>query len=144
MMRPVSDFNQEIIDEFRANDGTVTAMGFGRGLVLVHSRGAKSGAPRVNPLASIREGDSWLIPASAAGSPRNPAWYHNLKAHPDIEIEYPDDHGGISRAEVSATELQGADRDAAWARFVERSSGFAEYEQKAGDRVIPVFRLSPR
>lgn len=140
----VSDFNQGIIDEFRANNGTVTAMGFGRALALVHSTGAKSGEPRVNPLAAIHDDEGWLLPASAGGSPKNPAWYHNLKAHPDIEIEYPNDEGGISTAQVTATELTGVARDEAWARFVARSSGFAEYEQAAQGRVIPVFRLTPR
>ncbi|TWS18511.1 nitroreductase family deazaflavin-dependent oxidoreductase [Tsukamurella asaccharolytica] len=140
----MSDFNQGIIDEFRANGGTVTAMGFGRALVLVHSTGAKSGAPRVNPLAAIRDDEGWLLPASAGGSPKNPAWYHNLRAHPDIEIEYPNDEGGISTAQVSAHELTGAARDEAWARFVARSSSFAEYEKTAQGRVIPVFRLTPR
>lgn len=140
----VSDFNQGIIDEFRANGGTVTAMGFGRGLALVHSVGAKSGQPRVNPLAAIRDDEGWLLPASAGGSPKNPSWYHNLKAHPDVEIEYPDEDGGISTAQVTATELTGAARDEAWDRFKARSSGFAEYEKTAQGRVIPVFRLTPR
>lgn len=140
----VTDFNQTIIDEFRANNGTVTAMGFGRGLALVHSIGAKSGEPRVNPLAAIRDDEGWLLPASAGGSPKNPAWYHNLKANPEIEIEYPDEDGGISTAAVTATELTGEARDEAWARFVARSSGFAEYEKAAQGRTIPVFRLTPR
>ncbi|CAM3991868.1 nitroreductase/quinone reductase family protein [Tsukamurella strandjordii] len=140
----VSDFNKDIIEEFRANNGTVSAMGFGRALVLVHSVGAKSGEPRINPLAGIRDGDSWLIPASAGGSPKNPSWYYNLVAHPDIEIEYPDDEGGISSARVTARELTGAERDAAWTRFEERSEGFTKYQETAGGRVIPVFRLDPR
>ncbi|WP_371190644.1 nitroreductase/quinone reductase family protein [Tsukamurella sp. 1534] len=143
-MDGVSDFNQGIIDEFHENNGTVTAMGFGRSLILVHNRGAKSGAPRTNPVAGMRDGDGWLIPASAGGSPRNPAWYHNLLAHPDVEIEYPNDDGGISALAVTATELTGADRDAAWARFVDRAPAFAQYEETAGDRVIPVLRLTPR
>lgn len=143
-MGSMNDFNQGIIDEFRANNGTVTAMGFGRALALVHSRGAKSGEPRVNPLAAIRDGDSWLLPASAGGAPKNPAWYHNLKANPDIEIEYPNDEGGITAAQVAAHELSGPDRDVAWARFVARSPAFAEYEKSAAGRVIPVFRLTPR
>ncbi|BDH57820.1 nitroreductase/quinone reductase family protein [Tsukamurella sp. PLM1] len=140
----MNDFNQGIIDEFRANNGTVTAMGFGRALALVHSTGAKSGEPRVNPLAAIRDDEGWLLPASAGGSPTNPAWYHNLKAHPDIEIEYPNDDDGISTALVTATELIGTARDEAWERFKARSAGFAEYEKTAQGRVIPVFRLTPR
>lgn len=140
----MSDFNKDIIEEFRTNNGTVSAMGFGRALVLVHSVGAKSGEPRINPLVALRDEDGWLIPASAGGSPKNPAWYYNLVAQPAIEIEYADDEGGISTAKVSARELTGAERDAAWKRFEERSQGFTKYQETAGDRVIPVFRLDPR
>ena len=69
----MADWNQQIIDEFRANDGTVETMGFGRGLVLVHHLGARSGEERINPVANIREDDgSRLIAASAAGPTRTP------------------------------------------------------------------------
>ena len=136
----MADWNQGIIDEFRSNDGTVRTMGFGRALVLVHHRGAKSGTERVTPLATIRESEtSWLVTASAGGSDKNPAWYHNLLAHPDVTIETPDD--GV--VEVRATELRDAERDAAWEKFTEMSDGFAGYE-RATSRVIPVFRLGRR
>ena len=105
-------------------------MGFGRGLVLVHHLGARSGTERVSPVANIRDEDgSRLIAASAAGAPKNPDWYRNLLAHPDVTIETPD---GEERVHV--TDLQGAERDAAWARFKEMSDGFAAYEKKT-DRV---------
>jgi len=71
----MSDWNQQIIDEFRANDGTVETMGFGRGLVLLHHRGAKTGTERVTPLAAIpTDGGGWLLAASKAGAPDNPDW----------------------------------------------------------------------
>ena len=134
----MSDWNQQIIDEFRANGGTVETMGFGRGLVLVHNVGARSGVERINPVANIREADgSRLIAASAAGAPQHPAWYHNLLAHPDVTIETPE---GIEQVHV--TDLEGAERDAAWERFKAMSDGFAAYEKKT-DRVIPVLRLTP-
>lgn len=134
----MSDFNQRIIDEFRSNDGT-TSM-FGRGLVLVHNRGAKSGEEYVAPVAAIKDdGPSWLIAASAAGSDRNPGWYHNLLAHPEVEIETPDD--GTVR--VVARDLPREERDPAWERFKEMSDGFRGYEEKT-DRIIPVLRLTPR
>jgi deazaflavin-dependent oxidoreductase (nitroreductase family) len=134
----VADWNQQIIDEFRANDGTVETMGFGRGLVLVHNIGARSGQERINPVANIREADgSRLIAASAGGAPTNPDWYRNLLAHPDVTIETPE---GIEQVHV--TDLQGAERDAAWERFKQMSDGFAGYEKKT-DRVIPVLRLTP-
>ncbi|SDR83590.1 nitroreductase/quinone reductase family protein [Microlunatus soli] len=136
----MADWNQNIIDEFRNNGGTVSTMGFGRGLVLVHHRGAKSGTERINPLAAIRESDdSWLIAASAGGADANPAWYHNLLAHPDVTIETPDD-GVVS---VRARDLPRPERDVAWSRFTEMSDGFAGYEKKTS-RVIPVLRLTRR
>ena len=139
MSNSASDWNQSIIDEFRANGGTVTTMGFGRNLILVHHIGAKSGTERVAPLMSIRDGeDAWLIAASKAGAPENPAWYHNLLAHPDVSIETPD---GTERVHVE--ELTGSARDTAWARFTAASSGFREYEQKT-TRTIPVLRLHRR
>ena len=134
----MADWNQQIIDEFRANGGTVQTMGFGRGLVLVHNLGAKSGTERINPVANIREADgSRLIAASAGGAAKNPDWYYNLLAHPDVTIETPE---GEERVHV--IDLHGAERDAAWERFKQMSDGFRSYEEKT-DRVIPVLRLTP-
>lgn len=136
----MADFNTAIIDEFRANGGVVTTMPFGKGLVLLHHIGAKSGVERVSPVAARRHGpDVWHIAASKAGAPENPAWYHNLLAHPEVEIETPDD--GTVR--VRARELQGEERDAAWERFKAMSPGFAEYERRTS-RVIPVLELRRR
>ena len=88
----MSDWNQRIIDEFRANGGDVRTNGFGKGLVLLHHRGAKTGTERVSPVAGIPVDQSaWLVAASKGGAPDNPAWFFNLLAHPDVEIETPDD-----------------------------------------------------
>ena len=136
----MSDWNQQIIDEFRANDGTVETMGFGRRLVLLHHVGARTGTPRVAPVAAIpTDRASWLIAASKGGAPTNPSWYHNLLAHPDVTIETPDE-GLVA---VRATRLEGAERDAAWGRFTASSEGFREYEEKT-TRVIPVLELTRR
>ncbi|QWL31418.1 nitroreductase/quinone reductase family protein [Rathayibacter toxicus] len=133
----MADWNEHIIDEFRANGGTVTTAGFGRSLVLLHHRGARSGDKRVTPLVALRPSDDiWLIAASKAGAPNNPAWFHNLVAHPDVTIETPDDGTIEVRAEV----LEGEERDAAWARFTSASEGFREYQKKTS-RVIPVVAL---
>lgn len=135
----MADWNEKIIQEFRANGGTVTTNGFGRALVLVHTVGAKSGQERVNPVANIRQPDgSRLIAASAAGADKHPAWYHNLIAHPDVTIETPD-----GTEQVHVTELKGAERDAAWGQFTAMSDGFRSYEEKT-DRIIPVLKLTPR
>ncbi|UUT36583.1 nitroreductase family deazaflavin-dependent oxidoreductase [Microbacterium elymi] len=87
--------------------------------------GARSGAERVTPVMGIREGDTWLIAASKAGADDNPAWYHNLVAHPEVEIETPDD-GVVA---VHATVLAGAERDAAWERFTAAAPGFRSYRE---------------
>ena len=136
----MTDWNAQIVEEFRRNGGTVETAGFGRGLVLLHHVGARSGEERVSPVAAIRtQDDSWLIAASKAGAPENPAWFHNLMAQPDIAIETPDD--GV--VDVHVTALQGSERDAAWARFTAMSEGFASYEKKTS-RVIPVLELRRR
>ena len=136
----MSDWNQQIIDEFRANGGDVRTMGFGRGLVLLHHRGARTGVERISPLAGIRvDEDTWLLAASKGGAPENPAWFYNLLAHPDVEIETPDD----GTVPVHATQLVGDERDAGWARFTARSEGFRSYEQRTA-RTIPVVQLTRR
>lgn len=135
----MADFNQHIVDEFRANQGTVETAGFGRSLVLLHHRGAQSGTERVSPVMGIPSDGGWFIAASKGGAPENPAWFHNLVVHPDTVIETPDE-GEVA---VHAVELRGAERDAAWALFTTRSPGFAEYERRT-TRTIPVLELRRR
>jgi deazaflavin-dependent oxidoreductase (nitroreductase family) len=131
------DWNERIIEQFRSDGGHVD--NFGTGLVLLHHIGAKSGTERVSPVMGLPEGDdAWLIAASKGGAPENPAWFHNLAAHPDVEIETPD--GTVA---VHAEVLEGAERDRGWARFTAASDGFRQYEQRTS-RTIPVVRLSRR
>lgn len=131
-------YNQPVIDEFRANGGTVT--NFGRSLVLLHHTGAKSGKERITPVAALKTApQTWLIAASKAGAPDHPGWYHNLRAHPDITIEAPDD-GELS---VHVDVLESAERDSAWHEFTAVYPGFLDYEKKT-DRVIPMLRLAVR
>lgn len=138
MTNGYDDFNARIIAQFRANGGEVEH--FGRDLVLVHHKGARSGVERIAPVMGIREGDDvWLIAASKAGAPDNPAWYHNLLAHPETRIETADDGDVL----VQVTELSGAARDDAWSRFTARSEGFRQYEAKTS-RTIPVLALTRR
>jgi deazaflavin-dependent oxidoreductase (nitroreductase family) len=135
----MTDFNETIIAEFRANDGHVATAGFGDSLIILHTTGARTGAPRVNPAMAIAEGDDWLIVGSKGGAPDHPAWYHNLVAHPDASIET-----GTETVDVRAIDLKGDERDAAWEKFTTRSAAFSEYEQKAGGRRIPVIKLVRR
>jgi len=135
-----NNWNQNVIDEFRANDGMVTTAGFGRALVLLHHVGAKTGQERVAPARAIRQDqDTWLVAASKGGAPDNPAWFHNLQAHPDVSIEVP----GEGTVAVRARVLEGAERDAGWALFTAASPSFEQYEDRT-TRTIPVIALHRR
>lgn len=133
-----ADFNAKIIDEFRANEGRVGGMFQNMTLLLLHHTGAKSGTAYTNPLAYMRDDDRYVIFASKAGAPENPAWYHNLKAGPEITIEV-----GTDTLDVHADQAEGDERDRLYNAQVERSPQFAEYQAKAG-RTIPVMVLTPR
>ncbi|MBO0983223.1 nitroreductase family deazaflavin-dependent oxidoreductase [Rathayibacter sp. SD072] len=129
-----------IIEEFRANGGTVTTAGFGRSLALLHHVGARSGEERVAPLMALHpSADVRFLAASAAGAPKHPAWFHDLVAEPDTAIETPDDGTVPVRARV----LEGAERDAGWTLVTDASEGFAGYERTT-TRVIPVVELTRR
>ncbi|OBG99532.1 cell entry protein [Mycobacterium sp. E2699] len=133
----VSDFNRRNIEEFRANHGRVGGQFEGAPVLLLHTIGARSGEERVSPMMYLRDGDRYLVFASAAGADRNPAWYWNLVAHPDASIEVGDEH-----LDVHAVELEGAERDEKYAEQAKRYPGFAEYERKTS-RTIPVLALLP-
>jgi deazaflavin-dependent oxidoreductase (nitroreductase family) len=137
---PDMDFNQQIIETFRANAGEVNdPIPFGKSLVLVHVP-KKDGTTRVAPLASIHDDGAWYVVGSAGGSPRHPAWVHGLRRQEQVDIEVP----GEPVQTISATveELTDDDRDAVWERFKKMSSGFAGYEKTAEGRVFPIFRLA--
>ncbi len=97
-MSVVNNWNQRIIEEFRANDGRVGGRFAGNRLLLLHSIGAKSGQRRVNPLVTLEDDGRFIIVASKAGAPTHPDWYYNLKANPDVEVEY-----GVERFPARAT-----------------------------------------
>jgi len=136
-MSSTADYNQRIIDEFRANGGTVPSWSGASPLLLLHHCGAKSGVERVNPVAYLKDNGRYVVFASKAGAPTNPAWYHNLKAHPETTIEV-----GRDTVTVIAREVTGEERDRLFGAQVERSPQLAEYQQKA-NRVIPVVVLTP-
>jgi deazaflavin-dependent oxidoreductase (nitroreductase family) len=137
-MAEPTDFNGKIIAEFRANDGKVGGPFAGADILLLHHTGARSGAQRVSPLGYQRVGDSFAVFGSKAGAPENPAWYHNLIAHPDTSIEV-----GTETLLVRARLAEPAERDVIWDRQKERAPHFAQYEEKAAPRKIPVIVLDP-
>ncbi len=137
MSTSMNDFNQNIIEEFRANGGVVGGPFDGMTLLLLHHTGAKSGAARINPLAYLDDDGRYVIFASKAGAPSNPDWYHNVKANPNVRIEV-----GDETFDAVASEATGEERDRLYNAQKARVSSFADYEQKT-DRVIPVIVLTP-
>jgi deazaflavin-dependent oxidoreductase (nitroreductase family) len=129
-MGHVSDWNTQIVEEFRANGGKVGGRFEGGTLLLIHHRGARTGAERVNPLAYFPDGDRMVIVASAAGAAKNPDWYHNLKANPRATAEV-----GTETIPVEVTELVGDDYDDTWARLVQAMPGFGDYQTKTSRRI---------
>jgi deazaflavin-dependent oxidoreductase (nitroreductase family) len=133
----MSDWNQKIIAEFREKGGKVGGPFEGAPLLLLHSKGAKSGEERVNPVMYRDLGGRYAVFASYAGNPRNPAWYHNLLANRDAEVEI-----GTRTIRVRARVADPEERAPIWEQQKRDYPGFAEYETKT-DRVIPVVVLEP-
>jgi deazaflavin-dependent oxidoreductase (nitroreductase family) len=131
----IKSFNQSIADEFRANDGKVGGQFEGANLLLLTTTGAKSGQPRLSPLAYFRIDGKLIIIGSFAGADVNPAWVHNLRANPSAHIEVANE-----ASDVTARELPLAERDELFAKITAVAPGFAEYQAKTS-RVIPVFEL---
>ena len=138
-MPDTRDWNAEVIAEFRTNKGEVaTPYPDPAPMLLIHSIGAKSGKEHLVPMRCLPDRDALYIFGSAHGRERNPDWYHNLLANPDIVIEK-----GTETIAVHATELFGEERDAIFARQAARFPIFAEYQSKL-KRTIPVIRLDRR
>lgn len=133
----MSDWNAEIIEEFRANDGRVGGMFEGRPLLLLHHVGAKTGTERVSPLMYQALAEGYAIFASKRGAPTNPDWFHNLLANPGTKVEV-----GSDTVAVTARVAGGDEREEIWARQKAAWSNFAEYEA-ATTREIPVVILEP-
>lgn len=135
MSNDINDWNRQIIEEFRANDGVVGGMFAGAPVVLLHTTGRKSGKERVNPLVALPEGDRLFVFASYGGADNDPDWFHNLVAKPAVEVEY-----GAERFSATATVLDRTERDVIYAKQAELRPNFAEYQEKT-TRVIPVVEL---
>ena len=132
----MSDWNDKIIAEFRANAGRVGGNFEGAPLLLLHTTGAKSGLERVSPMMYMQVGDSWAVFASKAGADTNPDWYHNLLANPKAQIEV-----GTETIDVIGRDLGDDEREPIWTAQKAAYPGFAGYERKT-TRQIPVVLLS--
>ena len=133
----IKAFNSNVADEFRANGGKVGGQFEGADLLLLTTTGAKSGEPRVSPLAYFRIDGKLLIIGSFAGSDVNPGWVHNLRVNPAARVEI-----GNESSDVTARELPSGERDELFGQIAAAAPGFAEYQAKT-TRVIPVFELQP-
>lgn len=130
-----NDFNQNLINEFRATDGKVTGIFANAPLILLTTTGAKSGQPRTSPLVYTTDADRLVIIASKGGADTHPDWYHNLIANPTATVELPGETFAV-RARVAA----GEERDRLYAAQAALMPNFAEYEQNTS-RKIPVVIL---
>ena len=129
-------WNDSIIAQFRANGGQMTSGPFtGRTLLLLTTKGAKTGAERTSPLVYSRDGDRFVIIASKGGAPTHPAWYHNLRAHPEVTLEV-----GREKFRARASVATDAERRRLYDKHAERMPAFWDYEKKT-TRTIPVVVL---
>jgi deazaflavin-dependent oxidoreductase (nitroreductase family) len=131
-------FNQQVIEEFRANDGVCGGPFEGAPMVLITMTGAKSGRELCSPLVHSNDGDDVIIIASKGGAPEHPNWYHNLVANPSVTVEV-----GTEKWEATAVLAKGEERTRLYAAQAAMMDNFREYEESAtaAGRVIPVFRL---
>jgi deazaflavin-dependent oxidoreductase (nitroreductase family) len=134
----MAGWNDTVIEEFRANDGHTER--WGDRLVVMHTTGAKTGEPRLNPVMGLPDAGGWLVVASKGGAPENPSWYYNLLAHPEIDIEARIG-GTIETVHVRATELLDDAHATAWTKLVAVAPGFQKYQDGTA-RVIPLFKLT--
>lgn len=135
MADDMNDWNQQVIAEFRANDGKVGGPFEGAPMVLLDHTGARSGTVRTTPLMALVDGDDLVVFASKAGAPDNPDWFHNLVANPDATVEF-----GTERFAVRARVAEGGERDDLWTRQKVAYPQFQGYEDSTS-RVIPVVVL---
>src|SRR5262245_53375167 len=129
--------NKRIIDEFRENGGKVGGRFEGKTLLLLHTKGAKSGRERINPVAYVRDGDRYVVIASKGGAPTSPSWYFNLLANPLVTVEV-----GLESLQAYATVAEEPERTRLYNKMVEMMPTFDDYRHKT-TRQIPVIVLTP-
>ena len=130
-------FTRALIEEHRANGGKLSSGPFkDRAILLLHTVGAKTGEPRIAPVAYSRDGDRYVVMGSKRGEPTNPGWFANLVANPEVTVEA---EGETFRA-LAHVEAEGPERDRLWNAHKAQYPGFADYE-KMTTRIIPAVSL---
>ena len=136
-MSDPNEWNRKIIEEFRANEGNVGGQFANTPLLLLHTTGAKSGRPRVNPVAYVKDDGRYVVIASKGGAPTNPDWYYNIVANPEVTIEV-----GTEQVSTRAAAAEEPERSQLYEKMVAKNPGFAESRRKT-TRTIPVIILTP-
>jgi deazaflavin-dependent oxidoreductase (nitroreductase family) len=138
-MSSYEDFNRGVMDDLRTNRGKATSGPFaGRELLILTTRGAKTGKNSENPLAFSEDGDRYVVIASKGGAPTNPAWYHNVLAHPEVEVEVRGDRFRARAAPLT----EGDEYERLYKNQADQFPAFWEYRQRSS-RKIPVVVLDP-
>jgi deazaflavin-dependent oxidoreductase (nitroreductase family) len=135
---PVHAMNRQVIEEFRANGGKTLTRFAGTELLLLHTKGARTGAERVNPMMFARDDDRFVVFASKNAAPSHPDWYRNLLANPDVEVEL-----GTERFAARAVVLKGEERRRVWEQSAKQFP-FLDEHQSRTERAIPVVVLERR
>ena len=135
-MNDVNDWNKKIIEEFRANDGKVGGRFENGTILLLHTTGAKSGLPRINPVVTMADGERYVIIASKGGAPTNPDWYYNLVANPEVRVEV-----GTEQFKAQTAVAEEPERTALYDKMAAKYPFFTEYRRNT-TRTIPVITLS--
>ncbi|MFJ9818097.1 nitroreductase/quinone reductase family protein [Streptomyces sp. NPDC101151] len=129
------EYNIPIIEEYRANKEQKGPDANGAGLLLLTTTGARTGRPRTSPLGHTTDGDRLVVVGAKAGTPTDPDWYHNLRAHPEVTVEL-----GPETFRARAAVVTGEEREKLYVRHVELFPVYREYEQRTS-RVFPVVVL---
>ncbi|MER0478169.1 nitroreductase family deazaflavin-dependent oxidoreductase [Streptomyces sp. Edi2] len=125
------------VEEYEGSGGTKGTTIRGLPVVVLTTRGAKSGKIRKSPLMRVEHDGAYAVVASLGGAPRHPVWYHNVVADPRVELQ-----DGPERRDMTAREVTGEEKALWWGRAVEAYPDYADYQKKT-DRQIPVFVLEP-
>lgn len=134
-MRDWATLNPEVIAEFRANDGVVARFG-GMPVIILHTIGARTGELHEIPLIPVFEGERMLLYGTAAGSPKHPGWYYNLRAHPRVTAEY-----GSETFEVDVVQLGDHEAAGILSMHAMENETLVQYIESAAPRIVPVFEV---
>jgi F420H(2)-dependent quinone reductase len=132
-----SDWARENAEKYMESGGTDGTELQGKPVILLTTVGAKTGKIRKTPLMRVEHGGEYAVVASLGGAPKNPVWYHNIKAHPRVELQ-----DGTVNKDYEAREVFDDEKAAWWERAVAAWPDYANYQTKT-DRQIPLFVLTP-